>query len=44
MGEDDENVTEKCVQSNGVDHTEAGEDAHAAVCADPVNSSADAEC
>ncbi|GLD68490.1 shootin-1-like protein [Lates japonicus] len=38
--EDDQNVMEKCIQSNGVDHAEPGEEAHAAVC----TGSGDAEC
>ncbi|KAF3694258.1 Shootin-1 [Channa argus] len=44
VGEDDRNVAEKCVQSNGVDHVGAGEEAPASICADPVNGSTDAEC
>lgn len=44
VGEDDGNATEKCVRSNGVDHTEPREDAHATVCAGPENGNTDAEC
>ncbi|KAM7418193.1 hypothetical protein PAMA_017713 [Pampus argenteus] len=44
VGEDDQTVTEKRVRSNGVDHTEPGEDARATICAGPENGGTDAEC
>lgn len=43
VGEEGQNG-DKCIQSNGVEDPQPGEGAYSAVCAGPVNGSADAEC